>query len=123
MDIYLKEIYYTIKNEKVKDEELVVYLRKVKEKVRYLAGNFDSFHACFKAKRVKYSNPNTKEWILAKKYNEIYFFNIEDEHVCHGRIIRKKKKINIENAHMIFNSEDYEANFMLEGTKNFVRTS
>lgn len=64
--------------------------------MKYLNGNFDSFHACFKAKRARNCiNTDFKEWILTKKHNEIYFYNIIDMHLSQGKIIRKKRKINI----------------------------
>jgi hypothetical protein len=67
--------------------------------------------------------PRNIEWLLAKRQNEIYFFNIKDRHLCQGRVIRKKKKIMVDNCHLIFDQEDLELNFMLEGTKNMVKTS
>jgi hypothetical protein len=59
-----------------------------------LDGNFDSVHACFNAKKIK-NNNDKKEWIIAKKHNEIYFVNIIDKHVCLTKLVRKKKKIDI----------------------------
>lgn len=72
----------------------------------YLGGNFDSYHACWKSKKLKNNvASNNREWLLAKKDNEVYFFNIADSHACQGRIIRKKKKINIENNYILFNPD------------------
>lgn len=75
--------------------------------MKYLDGGFDSFHVCYKAKRQRYNIGNTKEWLIAKKSHEVYFFNIEDQHVCQGRIMRKSKKISMEQTHIIFNSADF----------------
>jgi hypothetical protein len=46
--------------------------------MKYLDGGFDSFHVCFRSKRQKYNTGVGKEWLVAKKSNEIYFFNIND---------------------------------------------
>lgn len=37
--------------------------------MKYLDGGFDSFHACYRAKRQKYNTAMQKEWLLAKKNN------------------------------------------------------
>ena len=47
-----------------------------------------------------------KEWIFLKKFNELYFFHIKDEHVCHGKVIRKKRKIDLNINHLIFDPEE-----------------
>jgi hypothetical protein len=54
----------------------MIYFLKLKQKYRYMTGNFDSMQACFKAKRAKYCLSIYTEWIIAKKSNEIYFYNI-----------------------------------------------
>ena len=77
-DIYLKEIYSSLKDGRVPKQHLVAYLRKARAKHHYLDGNFDSMHACHKAKRQKYRSRIDKDWLLAKRNNEVYFFNIEE---------------------------------------------
>lgn len=122
MDIYLREIYLAVKTNKVGSKDLTLYLQRVKDRYNYLNYNFDSFQACSRSKKAKHSS-GYSEWLLAKRANEVYFFNIVDKHICQGRVIRKKNKIMIEQSHAIFNAEDLELNFMLEGTKNVVKTS
>jgi hypothetical protein len=92
---YIKEIFFTIKNDKIEDSEFVRYFKNLYEKFKYLDGGFDSFHVCYRSKRPKYNTGVAKDWLLAKKSNEIYFVNIEDGHVCQGRVMRKSRKIGV----------------------------
>jgi hypothetical protein len=106
MDIYLREVYLALKAEKVSSRYMTLYLTRVKAKYNYLNFNFDSFQACCRSKKSKCYSLANSEWLLAKKVNEIYFFNIKDRHMCQGRVIRKKTKINVEEVHTIFNLEE-----------------
>ena len=55
----------------------------------------------------KFNVIDKKDWLLGKKGNEIYFVNVNDQHVCQGRIIRKKRKVNIDNCMICFVPEEF----------------
>ena len=67
-------------------------------------GKTDSFYACSFFKRTaKYVRTN--EWIFSKHGHEVYMYNILDHHICHGKVIRKKKPVNISDRHVVFEPE------------------
>ena len=64
----------------------------IKDKISFLMGKTDSFYACtYFKKTAKFSAE--KEWIFLKNAHEIYLYNIEDHHISHGKLIRKKKPV------------------------------
>lgn len=66
----------------------------------------DSFHACINYQKTILFSEDNHNWILGKKYNEIYFYNVEDEHCCQVKIIRKKKKVDLNTIKLIFDPEE-----------------
>lgn len=66
-DIYLREVYTTLKNEKISEENLTDYFKRVKAKYNYLNYNFDSFQACSRAKKLRNKYQKTAEWLLCKR--------------------------------------------------------
>lgn len=70
-----------------------------------LTNKSDSFYACYYFKRIGMFI-SSSDWIILKKLNEIHFYNISDEHICHGKIIRKKRKIDITSNHLIFDPDE-----------------
>ena len=50
-----------------------------------------------------------------------FFFNLEDNHCCRGKVIRKGRKIDIEDRCIVFDSEELSVKLILENTKFIVK--
>jgi hypothetical protein len=69
-------------------------LKWIEDKMKFFNNRIDSFYACqYFKKTQRYGSKS--EWIYMKLKNEIYFYHIQDQHPFIGRIIRKKKRVDI----------------------------
>ena len=82
----------------------------------------DSFYACqYFNKTQRYATKS--EWIFMKFKNEICFYHCQDQHAFTGRLIRKKRKVDISQCHIAFDYEDLEILYVPENSKFMVKAS
>ena len=82
----------------------------------------DSFYACqYFNKTQRYTAKS--DWIFLQFKNEIFFYHLQDQHPFTGRLIRKKKKVDISDRHIVFDHEDLEILYVPENSKFIVKAS
>ena len=95
MPIYFQEIFGLMGIEKkLSVRQIETELKTIKDKMTFLLGRTDSFYACHFFKKTQKYEMRT-EWVLYKRNHEIFFYNTRDSHSHEGKLIRKKKKINV----------------------------
>lgn len=80
-------------------------MKMVKDKMSFLMSKTDSFYACHFFKKTQ-KHTIKSDWIFLKSKHELFFYNFVDQHACNGKLIRKKKKINIDELRIAFDPED-----------------
>ena len=61
----------------------------------FLMDKTDSFYACYFFKKTL-KHMQKSEWLCMKQKHEVYFYHVKDQHPSSGKLIRKKKKLNID---------------------------
>jgi len=64
--------------------------------------NIDSFHACLNHKKTWSFHEEKHCWLIGKRMNELYFYNMSDDHRCQVKVVRKKKKIDLSQIKIVF---------------------
>jgi hypothetical protein len=103
---YIRELWKNLIEKKISRHELLPYLTRLKCKAATLTMKIDSFHACVQLKKTSMFQEEKHAWILGKRCNEVYFYNINDDHRCHVKVIRKKKKIDLSQIKIVFDPEE-----------------
>lgn len=117
--VYVSDVVTTLKSGKVSDGDIVVYLQRVRERMQYLENSIDSLHACQLYRKTKMLQRRS-EWLVGKRNNEAYFYNVPDEHYNVTKIIRKKKKFSLEQLNVLFDEEELDIKFVAANTKMLV---
>lgn len=96
---------------------------RIGSKVITMNMNIDSFHACLNHKKMWVFQDEKHSWIMGKRFNEVYFYNLEDGHRCQVKVIRKKKKIELAHIKLAFDPAELELKYIAENSKLVIHIS